>query len=151
MSPERAYIEARIERVTESGCWIWTASTRAADYGAAYFGGRQWRAHRLSWFAYRGALTDGMFVLHSCDVPPCVNPAHLSLGTHCENMLDMQRKGRHGQGHMTGEAHGQARLSGLQVAAIRHDDRKIADIARSYLVNWSTIKKIKVGDTWRAE
>lgn len=74
----------------ECGCWIWNGPfTRG--YGKA---GKRW-AHRLSWEAFKGQIPEGLHVLHKCDTPPCVNPGHLFLGTHRDNVRDCMAKGRH--------------------------------------------------------
>lgn len=83
-------------------CWFWAASTmsKAFPYGkfmVALGAGKRSNmlAHRISWeIANQQQIPPGMFVLHSCDNPRCVNPAHLSLGTPRDNMRDMHRKGR---------------------------------------------------------
>lgn len=90
----------KIERMSfpdpNSGCWLWTGCVTPKGYG--YVGpkvssGSRF-AHRISWEAANGPVPDGMFVLHRCDNPPCVNPAHLFLGTARDNTEDMVRKGR---------------------------------------------------------
>src|SRR3954471_18471885 len=90
-------LQARIESwsmpVPFAGCWIWLRGCSGDGYGAARADGKSIRAHRLSWIAYRGAIPAGMHVLHQCDIPTCVNPDHLWLGTHADNMADRSRKG----------------------------------------------------------
>lgn len=79
-------------------CWLWTASTRDKGYGAFVYAVEnqvvQGRAHRYVWERDKGHIPVGLCVLHHCDTPACVNPAHLFLGTKADNNHDMQRKGR---------------------------------------------------------
>jgi len=85
--------------VTESGCWIWEGSCSNTGYGSMQIGTNRKpkaeNAHKLSWIIHNGKVPEGMYVLHKCDVRACVNPDHLFLGTHQDNMKDMVNKGRH--------------------------------------------------------
>lgn len=81
--------------VTPAGCWEFTGvRLKSGGYGALNAGGVKFRAHRLSWLIFRGAIADGLHVLHRCDNPPCCNPDHLFLGTNDDNIRDRNAKGR---------------------------------------------------------
>ena len=86
----------------ESGCWLWTASKFPNGYGQIGIGGRNRYAHRVSHELYVGPIPDGMLVCHTCDIPLCVNPSHLWLGTHADNMSDRNKKGRQAAGNKHG-------------------------------------------------
>lgn len=79
-------------------CWLWNGSVRSKDrvsYGGFNMGNKKiMLAHRAAYILFIGEIPSGMCVCHSCDTPMCVNPAHLFLGTHEQNMLDMVRKRR---------------------------------------------------------
>jgi len=75
-------------------CWTWCAGKYSSGYGMFNFNGKDIGAHRAAWIFTHGEIADGLFVLHKCDNPPCVNPEHLFLGTHQDNMTDKARKGR---------------------------------------------------------
>ena len=95
--PRRAVEDRFWEKVDKSGdCWEWTGCRHKQGYGRFHVktGEPPVFAHRLSYEMANGPIPDGMHVLHSCDNPSCVNPAHLSLGTHRQNMSESAERGR---------------------------------------------------------
>jgi len=82
-------------RVDKSGdCWMWRGSRRRDGYGVIHVHGKMLMTHRYSFMLANGPIPAGSLVMHSCDVPACVNPAHLRLGSHFDNTLDAALKGR---------------------------------------------------------
>ena len=76
-------------------CWVWTGGTVGRGYGYLSRGGPKLiLAHRYVWEITYGPIPDGLCILHKCDNPPCVNPTHLYIGTHSDNMRDMIERGR---------------------------------------------------------
>jgi hypothetical protein len=91
---ERFWLKVR----KTSGCWIWIGSAHNKNgYGMFWYKKNHILAHRYSWLIHKRKIPKGLFVLHKCDNPPCVNPKHLWIGNQSENMLDCSSKHRHGK------------------------------------------------------
>lgn len=130
-------------------CWPWIASRLVDGYGQFFCCGTMRRAHRIAWMLFAGVLPEELCVLHRCDNPPCVNPAHLFLGTVVENNSDMTRKGR--GVFLFGSANGSALLTEDVVLDIRREwatgisPRRIA--ARRG-IGYTTVYDIVRGRRW---
>jgi hypothetical protein len=128
----------------QEGCWTWTASVGDHGYGQLTHLQQKYTAHRLAWELYRGAVPDGLCVLHRCDNRRCVNPDHLFLGTRKDNLEDMTQKGR----RVRGVTHGRAKLTVDQVLAIRSSATSARSEARIYGVSDSLVRLIRKGKRW---
>lgn len=133
-------------------CWEWLGSKagKYREYGRMKFGDRVEGAHRVSWILHNGPIPDGLDVLHKCDNAGCVNPAHLWLGTHTDNMRDKMRKGR--GGHQIGEVNHAAKLTEQDVLEIREwlkQGMSQREAARRKGVSSVAISYINTRTTWR--
>lgn len=137
-------LELLSEKITESGCQIWTYGVNKAGYGRLGVDNKVFLAHRLSYELAYGEIPKGMLVCHKCDTPACINPTHLFLGTNNDNMQDKVKKGR----QLRGEKSPVSILTDEQVIAIRLDKRKQSDIAKDYGVSKSQIGLIHRNEQW---
>lgn len=80
-------------KTASNGCWIWTGA-RVRGYGVFHMSRKMGYAHRMAWIIRHGTIPSGAHICHHCDNPPCVNPAHLFVGTPRDNAQDMVKKGR---------------------------------------------------------
>jgi hypothetical protein len=128
--PDRACAEAeatrfwsKVTKAAPSACWPWTGELNNHGYGRfrTWRGGRRRHlAHRIAYRLTVGPIEDGHVLLHSCDNPPCCNPAHLTAGTQRDNISDAHAKGRASQPpHGRGESASHVRLSEADVLDIR--------------------------------
>jgi len=137
---------------TPGACWLWTAGTQGGGYGAFVIGGRTYKAHRLSYELHNGALPAGAHVLHACDRPGCVNPAHLRAGTQKENTADMVSRGRHAGWDSKGVKNGRVKLTESSVLDIRERAARgcsQAEMAREYKVSEAAVSLIVSRKNWR--
>ena len=91
--PDVARFWSRVDR--SGDCWLWLGNKYTNGYGRLCVGGIERSVHRLSWEFANGPIPADLFVCHHCDVPACVRPDHLFLGTARDNAIDMVAKGRH--------------------------------------------------------
>jgi hypothetical protein len=107
-------------------CWEWTAYRLPAGYGT--FGRPTTTTHRIAWQLTNGPIPEGMFVCHKCDNPPCVNPAHLFVGTQQDNLRDMWSKGRAEATRQAGKRNMVAALAALTAEQRRANGRKTGSV-----------------------
>lgn len=145
--PLAARLEAYSIPEPNSGCLLWMGATRGG-YGRLGIKGNIKRgAHVVAWELHHGRpVPPGMDVLHKCDNPGCIEPAHLKLGTHQDNMDDKVAKGR--QARMVGSVHPSAKLNETKVRAILADPRLLRFVANDYGVSESAISLIRRRKTW---
>lgn len=82
------------EGLSEDDCWEWNGAINSNGYGIFYFRGNSFGAHRFSATLAFGKMSPSIFACHRCDNPPCINPKHLFMGTHLDNVNDAVAKGR---------------------------------------------------------
>lgn len=137
-------------------CWIWTGFKNGWGYGLLRFRiGPRDKNKRKHLFVHRfmlmlfsnASFTHGYEVLHSCDNPSCVNPDHLSIGSHIDNMNDMKKKGR------SAKSIGNHKINFFVAEQIRHDHSKnklsYSKLTMKYGLSKSTISYIINGNIWK--
>jgi len=130
-------------------CIIWPYKHLSNGYGQLRINGRVVSAHRYSLEHHSKESCEGWFVLHSCDDPRCVNPAHLRLGTALDNANDAVSRGRNSRG----EAHGNSRLTDEIVREIIRIRSEVGathrEIAETLNVSVSRVSYVLNGNGWR--
>jgi len=148
---EEARFLKRVNVKTKDECWEWTASQNRVGWHG------QWRnaagqielTHRASWRLFKSEIPGGMFVLHKCDNPLCVNPGHLFLGTQSDNLHDMWGKGRARPGTSRGEKHGMSKLTAQAVTEIRNSQLSGVELAKQFGVTTTTICDVRKRRIWK--
>jgi len=133
----------------EEACWIWT-STVSRGRAMFHFQGTSVNAARVAWQLTYGEIPPSLEVCHHCDDMMCLNPKHLFLGTHKNNMNDMLAKGR--ERHLKGEALPHSKLNEVAVKDIRQRANKgvsVKELARQYNVSTSTIRDVVRRKSWK--
>lgn len=139
---------ARVNK-TET-CWLWTGSKDGCGYGLIQIipKSRPLRAHRLSYEHHHGPIPAGLVVRHRCDVPNCVNPEHLLVGTQADNVADSVERGR----MQRGERSGKAKLTADRVLELRSmyaAHIRVEEIAERFEVTVAVISAIATGRHWK--
>jgi len=129
-------------------CWTWLGASRGG-YGLVWGEGKTHKtAHRVAWELVYGKIPVGMFVLHKCDNPACVNPSHLFTGSPQDNMDDMVAKGR----SRRGEGHPQAILTEVQIRKMRkqrHAGVSLKELAVRFGTSYGNICNVVYKKSWR--
>lgn len=139
-------------------CWLWKGYKSGFGHGSFWLGdGQKTGAHRYAWMHYKGEIPKDIFVLHKCDVPNCVNPEHLFLGTPDDNMKDMAKKGRGRGPNASGELNPRSKLSNSKVQEIRKlykprtEGLDQKSLAEKYGISKSQISNIVSFKRWLEE
>lgn len=136
-----------VERLTYrivGECWEFDRTRDSLGYGVLGYRGEPKKSHRAAYEVWVGPIPEGLCVCHRCDNPPCINPAHLFLGTRADNNKDRTAKGRAARGMRNS----QCKLTESEVRAIRSDPRSHRAIAASGDVGRNAVANIKSGKTW---
>lgn len=126
-----------------AACWLWTGYKDSKGYGRITIDKKPFLAHRFSYKLHKGPIPKGLFVCHHCDVPACVNPEHLFVGTQFDNMQDMTAKGRRV---------GNIKLTSDQVCEIRErvaNGETQISLAKEFGIDRSTISKVVNRKRWQ--
>jgi hypothetical protein len=141
-----------VDKKSQDECWHWVGQILSNGYGRISLGSKKdgnGLAHRVSWKLHnKKDIPDGMYVMHKCDNPSCVNPYHLSIGTPKDNTQDMIQKGRKRTVSPKGEGNGKSLLDAEKVRLIRSSTLNHAALGRQLGVSPNCIRGVRTGRTW---
>lgn len=134
-------------------CMEWPRSKKTFGYGAVWFDGRLYEAHRLACLLSGGKLDGGLYALHKCDNPPCFRPVHLYAGTCADNRRDCVTRQRDNRtNRVRGEAGAGSKLREVQVREIitkfANGSTK-SELMREFNVSHRLIRNILAGTAWK--
>ena len=144
-TPEQRFWE-KVGQSTTNDCWLW-AGPQAKGYGVLNIGGKNAKAHRISYILHYGEIPERKIVCHHCDTPLCCNPQHLFIGTHRDNVHDKLTKGRYRHGSVIRHR----KFTDDEVVKIRelaNQGYSYAAIARLFPVGKSQIRNIVLRLSW---
>ena len=133
----------------EGDCLIFRGCVNDDGYGRIVRNGRLVFVHREVWARDHGPIPAMMCICHTCDKPACIEPSHLWLGTHADNMADRKRKGR--EAIRYGSQNPVSKLKEEDIPAIRaalRTSESVISIARRYAVTDGVIFSIRARRTW---
>ena len=140
-----------------SGCKVWLGAIMQMQNRPKADWHGQWRngagehelTHRAAYRMYKGHITQGAFVLHTCDNPRCVNPDHLYLGTQADNVRDMWDRNRAAPGVVKGTKHGMSVLTDEKVREIRDSKETGPAIAKRLGISTTTVYDVRNRKIWK--
>ena len=145
---DREKFMARVDVRGDDECWPWKGMTTDDGYGRFTQYSHRYLAHRVSYELHSGPCPRTLCILHSCDNPACVNPKHLRLGTHQENMRERDEKGRQARGVRNGRAKLSV-LSARACAALYEKGWTLQAIGDLFCVHPNTVRDIIKGNHWK--
>ena len=144
---------------SETGCWVWTGAQNTVGYGHFRINGKTEKAHRVAYQLFVSDIAEldnvdyrGTCVMHKCDNPLCVNPDHLVLGTHADNMTDKKNKCRVVTNPTRGETNYNALLSAndvIDLRMLRSYGVSLSLLAKEYGVSKGCISSLARNKTWK--
>lgn len=157
-NPKRTVMERILSKIKKehNGCWLWTGAKAGGvtsrpyhKYGYIRIDGKTKKVSRVLYEMVTGIDLDGYCLCHRCDNPLCVNPDHMFMGSHTDNMRDMISKGR--SVHAVGEAN-HSKLTENQVFELiemRRGGVSYKDLGEKFGVHPMTARNIVLGKKWK--
>lgn len=130
-----------------SGCWLWEGYakqvTKTYIQPRVTYKNKVFSVPRLVWILFNGDVPTGLSVCHKCDVSLCVNPNHLYIGTHKDNMNDLVSRGR---GRTSNQTMGPNEV--IKAKELRASGYKVKDIAARFGITPKGMSRILAGKRW---